>query len=126
MLVATSACDSPASTRRTASRRISSSTAWSRLRASRELSINVMRLHTQERLSIFRKGEYVHLKALVLKVFKEKQITRAGGTALLNNDQALFYAVVQALRAEQVLEVEGEKRAAKYVLTDTWAYKDHE
>src|SRR5579883_1929925 len=58
MLVATSACDSPASTRRTASRRISSSTAWSRLRASRELSINVMRLHTQERLSIFRKGEY--------------------------------------------------------------------
>lgn len=68
---------------------------------------------------------YAHIIALVLKVFKERRVTRAGGLAVLG-DVGLWNVVAPALREAGVFELEGEKRGAHYVFGDAWAYRDHE
>jgi hypothetical protein len=61
---------------------------------------------------------------VVQRVFNKKQITKR--QASLMGDDALASAVLSELRANDVLQIEGQTRSARYVFTDRWAYHDHE
>jgi nucleoside 2-deoxyribosyltransferase len=69
---------------------------------------------------------HAHLQAVVLRVFRQKQINKTTGTELVGGDERLFYTVLAALRSSDILKKEGDRRGARYVLGDTWAYHDHE
>jgi nucleoside 2-deoxyribosyltransferase len=62
----------------------------------------------------------------VLKVvYQEKRIKKTRAEAVFG-DRAYADAALDRLRAIGVLKMEGQKRGAIYVFTDSWVYHDHE
>jgi len=62
---------------------------------------------------------------VVLRVFNAKHITKSQGAGILGAD-ALATTVFNALREKDVLQVQGQRRGARWVFTDHWVYHDHE
>lgn len=62
---------------------------------------------------------------VISRVFRSKHITKQQASTILG-DVELATAVLNALRAKDVLKVEGQRRGARWVFTDKWAYHDHE
>jgi len=65
------------------------------------------------------------LRKVVCQVFKQKRITRSG-VAKITGDDRTAGIVVTALREDGVLKVEGQRKAAKWLLGDEWVHHDHE
>jgi hypothetical protein len=65
------------------------------------------------------------IQSLVQKVFENRQIQKKQASQIMGGD-ALGTAVLSALRARDVLKVEGQKRGSRWVFTDNWVYADHE
>lgn len=62
----------------------------------------------------------------VLKVvYKEKRITKTRAETIFG-DRGYADAALDRLRVVDVLKMEGQKRGAIYVFTDSWVYHDHE
>jgi len=58
-------------------------------------------------------------------VFKSKKTTKTSAEKLFG-DRKLADIALLKLRDLGVLQVEGQKRGAKYIFPDTWVYQDHE
>ncbi|HUG00633.1 MAG TPA: hypothetical protein VML95_02085 [Longimicrobiales bacterium] len=65
------------------------------------------------------------IRRVLHKVFEAKRITKTGATTILG-DAGLATTVLNKLREHDVLQVEGQKRGARWVFTDQWVHKDHE
>ena len=66
------------------------------------------------------------LKELVAHVFEHKKITKPQARTIVDDDDKRATIALNALREAGVLRVEGEKRGAAWVFTDTWVHLDHE
>jgi hypothetical protein len=65
------------------------------------------------------------LVSVVHRVYKRKKITRAEVAKIVGDDKKAA-AVMNALREYNVLKLEGQRRAAKWLLSDAWVSHDHE
>jgi hypothetical protein len=65
------------------------------------------------------------IRAVLLKVFKDKKISKGQTTTILGS-AALSTAALNALRDLEVLQISGVKRGARWVFTDHWVHRDHE
>jgi len=72
-----------------------------------------------------RQDLYERILKVVSRVFRSKHITKSQASRLIGSDQ-LASAVLQGLRRKEILQVEGERRGARWVFTDKWAYHDHD
>jgi hypothetical protein len=61
---------------------------------------------------------------VVSRVFRSKHINKSQASSILGSSD-LATAVLNGLRARDVLQVEG-RRYARWIFTDKWAYHDHE
>jgi hypothetical protein len=66
------------------------------------------------------------LKEIVAHVFEHKKITKPHARTIVDDDDKRATLALNALREAGVLRVEGEKRGAAWVFTDTWVHLDHE
>lgn len=62
---------------------------------------------------------------VVSRVFRSKHINKGQASSILGSND-LATAVLNGLRARDVLQVEGGRRYARWIFTDKWAYHDHE
>ena len=67
----------------------------------------------------------VKLTQTIQHVFQHKRITRAG-IAKIFGDDAMAGIVLPALREHGVFKLEGQRKAAKWLLGDSWVHHDHE
>ena len=69
----------------------------------------------------------VNVQEAVRAVFAvlAKHITKGQAKTILGSDQ-LASAVLNGLRQQDVLQVQGQRRGARWIFTDKWAYHDHE
>lgn len=65
------------------------------------------------------------IRAILLKVFKDKRITKTQATEILESS-SLASSVLNSLRDKHVLQVVGAKRGSRWVFTDQWVHRDHE
>lgn len=65
------------------------------------------------------------LKKTVSQIYRAKKITKA--TVKKNfGDDRLAALVLNGLRQENILKLEGQRKAAKWSFSDKWVYHDHE
>jgi nucleoside 2-deoxyribosyltransferase len=62
---------------------------------------------------------------VVRRVFSGKHINKRQAAQIMGSD-GLATAVLNGLRGKDVLQVQGQRRGARWVFTDNWAYHDHE
>jgi hypothetical protein len=62
---------------------------------------------------------------VVNTVYQKKKITKSGVKAIFGDDKQASL-VIAALRQFDVLQLDGQRKAAKYLLADTWVEHDHE
>lgn len=62
---------------------------------------------------------------VVNHVYRSKKITRAGVTKIVGSDKQAGI-VLNALREHEVLQLEGQRKAAKWLMSDKWVTHDHE
>lgn len=67
----------------------------------------------------------IRLRKAVCHVFKRKKATRVDFTKTFGDDR-LAGLVLDGLRRFEVLKLEGQRKAARWYLGDTWVYHDHE
>jgi hypothetical protein len=75
--------------------------------------------------NITRERDEQRLIEIVKHVFLHKKITRPSARAIVEDDKRATTAL-NALRDANVLRVEGVKKGAAWVFTDSWAHHDHE
>jgi nucleoside 2-deoxyribosyltransferase len=75
--------------------------------------------------NITREQDERNLMAIVTHVFQHKSITKPKARTIIGDDKRAT-AALNALRNANVLRVEGARRGATWVFTDTWVYHDHE
>jgi len=75
--------------------------------------------------NITREQEEQKLIELVKHVFLYKKITKPKARAIVGDDRRATIAL-NSLRSENVLRVEGAKKGAAWVLTESWVHHDHE
>lgn len=75
--------------------------------------------------SVERETIRTRLLKLASRVFTHKAITKSAATTIMGSE-ALALAALNGLRQRDVLQVEGVRRGARYVLTRSWVYHDHE
>lgn len=79
-----------------------------------------------DRLLVTREELEVQILEIVKLVFQHKKITKPGVVKQLKINATNASTILDALRANGVLKVEGQKKGAKYVFTDEWVHHDHE
>jgi hypothetical protein len=62
---------------------------------------------------------------VVNHVYKNKKITRAGIAKIMGNDKQAGL-LLDALRDHEVLQLVGQRRAAKWLMGEKWVTHDHE
>jgi hypothetical protein len=72
-----------------------------------------------------REQDKQRLIEIVKHVFRHKKITKTQARTIVEDDKRTGIAL-NALREANVLRVEGAKRGATWVFTDSWVYHDHE
>ncbi len=65
------------------------------------------------------------LGQLLKEVFQSKRATRATASSIFG-DNATASRALQGLREEGVFKLEGQRKAAKWLLADDWVHHDHE
>jgi nucleoside 2-deoxyribosyltransferase len=76
--------------------------------------------------NVTREQDEQTLKELVQHVFQNQKITKPQARAIAEDDDKRATNLLNALREAGVLRVEGEKRGAAWVFTDSWVHHDHE
>jgi hypothetical protein len=76
--------------------------------------------------NVTREQDEQTLKEIVAHVFEHKKITKPHARTIVEDDDKRATLALNALREAGVLRVEGEKRGAAWVFTDTWVHHDHE
>lgn len=59
------------------------------------------------------------------QIYRAKKITRAAVKKIFGDDR-MAGIVLNTLREEDVVKLEGQRKAAKWMLSDNWVYHDHE
>lgn len=62
---------------------------------------------------------------VVNEVYRKKKITRSGVKKIVGSDKKASI-VLNALREHDVFKLEGQRKAAKWLLADSWVTHDHE
>lgn len=75
--------------------------------------------------SLTRESVEERMLTLVTKVFNSKSVKKNQVNAIMGSD-TLGTATANALRAADVLKLEGVRGGAKYVFGEDWVYHDHE
>jgi hypothetical protein len=65
------------------------------------------------------------IRAVLLKVFRDKKITKNQATTILGS-AGLSTVALNGLRDREVLQISGIKGGARWVFTDHWVHRDHE
>jgi nucleoside 2-deoxyribosyltransferase len=94
----------------------------SALRLFNDLSYALQR----EAYNIAREQDEQSLVDIVKHVFQHKRITKPKARTIVGGDDKRATVALNALRNANVLRVEGAKRGATWVFTDSWVYHDHE
>jgi hypothetical protein len=63
--------------------------------------------------------------AVVNHVYRNKKITRAGVAKIVGNDKQAGI-VLNALLEHEIFQLEGRRKAAKWLMSDKWVTHDHE
>ena len=93
----------------------------SALRALRDVSY-----HVESGVFPYSRAEIeLRLHKAVCHIFKKKKATRSDFSKIFGDDQ-LAGIVLDGLRQFDVIKVEGQRRAARWRLADSWVYHDHE
>ena len=75
--------------------------------------------------SLSRESVQGKLVKLVTKVFNARSVTMTGAKEIMGSPE-LASAVLQKLRADDIVEMVGERRGARYRFGSSWVYHDHE
>ncbi len=62
---------------------------------------------------------------LLIKIYRNKKISKSSAIKVIGNEK-LTNTAMNRLRELEVLQVEGQKRGAKWIFTDLWVTSDHE